>query len=382
MIYLDNSATTKPYKEVIESFVTVTEKFYGNPSSLHKKGLEAEKLIDHARQVIGKIMGVLPEEIIFTSGGTEGNNMAIKGAAYQYKQRGNHIITTEIEHPSSLEALHYLEQNGFRVTYLPVNEDGVVSLEAVEEAISDDTILLSMIHVNNEIGAIQPVEKVGALLRKHPKIIFHVDHVQGATKVPLAIRQAGIDLCTISGHKLHGLKGTGALLVRDGLRLTPLLHGGGQEKGYRSGTENVAGIVAFAKALRMSDEQALEKIDKLHQCQQYIAQSLEKIEDVVVNTAITHSAPHIVNFSVLGFKPEVIVHALAEEGISISTKSACSSKQNEASYVVLALGASEERALTALRVSLSFETTMADCKVFIETLRTLLEEQKKWIGGS
>lgn len=378
MIYLDNSATTKPYQEVIETFVKVTEKFYGNPSSLHKKGIEAEQLIERARQLIADYLHVKPHEIIFTSGGTEGNNLAIKGAAFQYKQRGKHLITTEIEHSSSLEAFRFLETLGFQVTYLPVDENGHVSVEDVKRALRDDTILVSIIHVNNEIGTIQPIHDIGALLKKERKIIFHVDHVQGITKVPLSMREAHIDLCTVSGHKIHGLKGTGLLYVREGLELTPLQHGGGQENGYRSGTENTAGIVSLAKALRLSFEKAKTNIGRLNRLKAFLIDELGRIDGVVLNTPKEGSAPHIVNFSLPGYKPEVLVHALADKGISLSTKSACSSKRSEASHVIWAIGKDEERAQSALRVSMSFETEKKDCEAFIQQLR----RQKEWIGGS
>lgn len=378
MIYLDNSATTKPYKEVLESFLTVSEQFYGNPSSLHQIGIAAEQLMEKARQHIASYFQVKPQEIFFTSGGTEGNNLAIKGVAFQFQSRGKHLITTAIEHPSSLEAFRYLESLGFDVTYLPVNEHGLVDVEDMKRVIRDDTILVSIIHVNNEIGTIQPIEEIGAFLKTKRKIIFHVDHVQGATKVPLHMHDANVDLCTISGHKIHGLKGTGCLFVREGLTLMPLLHGGGQENGYRSGTENVAGIVSLAKAVRLSFEKAETAVNQLHSLKQYLIRELEKIDGVIINTPKQHSAPHIVNFSMPGYKPEVIIHALSEKGISISTKSACSSKQREASHVILALGADEERASTALRVSMSFHTK----KEHIDALIDHLREQKHWIGGS
>lgn len=378
MIYLDNSATTQPYKEVLETFVTVSEKFYGNPSSLHKTGMEAEQLMERARQQIAEYFWVKPNEIFFTSGGTEGNNLAIKGTAFQYRSRGKHLITTAIEHPSSLEAFRYLETLGFEVTYLPVDERGLVNVDDVKRAVRDDTILVSIIHVNNEIGTVQPVEEIGAFLKTKRKIIFHVDHVQGATKVPLNLYEANIDLCTVSGHKIHGLKGTGFLFVREGLVLTPLLHGGGQENGFRSGTENVAGIVALAKAVRLSFEKSKTMLGHLHELKQFLIQELESIDGVVVNTPKEHSAPHIVNFSLPGHKPEVFIHALAEKGISISTKSACSSKQSEASHVILAIGAGEERAVSALRVSMSFQTEKQHIDTFLRELR----EQKQWIGGS
>lgn len=380
MIYLDNSATTKPYKEVLNTFLAVSENYFGNPSSLHSKGMEAEELIEKAREQIGKLLDASPAEIVFTSGGTEGNNLAIKGAAMTYSNRGKHVITTAIEHPASMEAFKYLEETGFDVTYLPVNSEGLVSLEDIKNAIREDTIFVSIIHVNNEIGTVQNIEEIGELIKHYPKILFHVDHVQGASKVPLSIRKANIDLCTISGHKLHGVKGIGVLTVREGVRLSPLFHGGGQEKGHRSGTENVAGIVSLAKAMRLCYEKASEGILKLEALKGYTMEELEKIKGIILNTPKEHSAPHIINFSVPGFKPEVLIHALSEKGIYVSTKSACSSKQSEASHVILAIEAGEERAKTAIRISFSFETDREQVEQFLLVLRNIIHEQRKWIG--
>ncbi|PWA11148.1 cysteine desulfurase NifS [Pueribacillus theae] len=380
MIYLDNSATTKPYKEVLNTFLAVSENYFGNPSSLHSKGMEAEELIEKAREQIGKLLDASPGEIVFTSGGTEGNNLAIKGATTAYKNRGKHVITTTIEHPASMEAFKYLEETGFDVTYLPVNSQGLVSLEDLKNAIREDTIFVSIIHVNNEIGTVQNIEEIGELIKRYPKVLFHVDHVQGASKVPLSIRKANIDLCTISGHKLHGVKGTGVLTVREGVRLSPLFHGGGQEKGYRSGTENVAGIVSLAKAMRLCYEKASEGILELEALKGYTMEELEKIKGIILNTPKEHSAPHIINFSVPGCKPEVLIHALSEKGIYVSTKSACSSKQSEASHVILAIGAGEESAKTAIRISFSFETDKEQAEQFLIVLRNIIHEQRKWIG--
>mgnify|MGYP001248581654 FL=1 len=230
MIYLDNSATTRPLEEVVDSFAKASRLYFGNPSSIHKAGLQANQLLERAREQIASILGVLPAEIVFTSGGTEGNNTAIKGIAYTYRSRGKHIITTSIEHPSVTNVCEQLKKDGFEITYLPVNSSGRVRVEDVKNALRDDTILVSVMHVNNEVGTIQPIEEIGQLLKNYPKVFFHVDNVQGVGKVALDYHRSHIDLATISAHKFHGLKGTGALFIRQGIRFDPLLSGGGQEE--------------------------------------------------------------------------------------------------------------------------------------------------------
>lgn len=377
MIYLDNSATTKPYKEVIESFVKVSSDFFGNPSSLHKIGLEAEKLLKQGRKQIADRLNVQPEEIIFTSGGTESNNLAIKGAAMKFRNRGKHIITSSVEHSSVTNTMKQLEEFGFEVSYLPVDENGRVRVADLEKAIRPDTILVSVIHVNNEVGTIQPIEEIGELLKNHPKILFHVDHVQGAGKVPLDFYRSSIDLCSLSGHKFHGLKGTGILFIRNGVNISPLFTGGSQEYKIRSGTENVAGMVAMAKALRMTMEKYERDISKLIALKEKMIDGLSKIDGITVNTPKEHSAPHIINFSIHGFKSEVFVHALEEENIYVSTTSACSSKEQKGSKTLLAMNLSPELAKSAIRVSLSFENTMDEIthalNVIEDKVKTLRE---------
>jgi len=375
MIYLDNSATTKPFPEVVESFVQVTNQFYANPSSIHHFGGQSEKLLTSAREQVAKLLDVIPDEIIFTSGGTEGNNLAIKGIAYKHQNRGKHIITTAIEHPSVLETFQQLEREGFSVTYLPVDENGQVALEDVTQAITDKTILLSMMHVNNETGAIQPVEKIGTIAKKYPKLVFHVDAVQSIGKIPLQLNNSGIDSCTISGHKIHGLKGTGILYVNQKISLQPLFTGGQQEFSLRSGTENLAGAVSIARALRLIKEKEANEHNHLVKLHNLLVRGLQDIQEVTINSP-KNGAPHIVNLSLPGFKPEVIIHALGEENIFISTRSACSSKRDDESHVLAACGFDTARTTSALRISMSYDTTETDIEKFLHILRRTIDQLK------
>lgn len=379
LIYLDNSATTKPYPEVLESFEKVTSQFFANPSSIHQFGARAENLLAKARQQAASIFNVHNDEIVFTSGGTEGNNMAIKGIALQHQARGKHIITSMIEHPSVYDTCQSLENLGFEVSYLPVNEAGVISLTDLKNAIREDTILISIMHVNNELGSIQPIEEIGDVAKRYPKLYFHVDHVQGFSKVPLDIKNSGIDLCTISGHKIHGLKGNGILYIKEGTSIFPLFHGGGQEGVYRSGTENTAGIVSMVKALRMSKNQMDSHLDSLTALKKYVMDELKGIDGVFLNTP-AHSAPHIVNISVPGLKPEVMIHSLGEKGIALSTKSACSSKHLDESRVLSACGYKEERSKSALRISLSYDTTKEELTIFINKFKETINQLQEVMG--
>ncbi|WP_078555501.1 cysteine desulfurase family protein [Bacillus alkalicellulosilyticus] len=373
MIYLDNSATTKPYKDVLDTYVKVSETYFGNPSSLHNVGLQAEQLIIKSRQLVASLLKVDAKEVVFTSGGTESNNLAIKGIAFEHSGRGKHLITTSVEHPSIDETFKSLEKIGYDVTYLPVDENGIVRLEDVRKALRSDTILVSMIHVNNETGAIQPVKEIGKLLSRYPKVFFHVDHVQGITKVPLSLKEAKIDLCTISAHKFHGLKGNGVLYVRSGVRLSPILLGGVQEAKLRAGTENVAGAAALAKALRLSMEQA-KNVQHLYELKRLTCEKLSTIEGIFLNSKEKNFAPHIVNFSIPGAKPEVIIQSLSEKNIYVSTKSACSSKLASPSRVLLAMGVGKKKAESGIRVSFSFENTKEEVLIFTEIMSTLVPE--------
>ncbi|MGM0874919.1 MAG: cysteine desulfurase family protein [Bacillota bacterium] len=378
MLYLDNSATTKPYPEVIATYIKVTEAYFANPSSLHKLGSEAETLLNQARKQVATILGVQHQEVIFTSGGTEGNNLAIKGAALANKHKGRHIITSVVEHPSVLESFKQLEKtHDFTVTYLPVDGDGIVSLERMKRELRDDTILVSIMHVNNEVGTIQPITEIGKIIKKYPNVLFHVDNVQGITKVPLDINKANIDLCTISGHKFHGLNGTGSLFVRTGIDLLPLFSGGPQELQMRSGTESLAGNVAFAKALRMATEKAEKNQSSLKNIHKKLRVELMNIDGVIVNTPVKNAAPHIINFSVPTVKSEVLIHFLGEHNIFVSTTSACSSRNKTISNTLLEMNRNQDIAKSAIRVSLSHEDNEEVITPFISTLSKGIEKLTK-----
>lgn len=376
MIYLDNSATTLPNDSVLRSYQHVAKKYYGNPSSIHALGGQAEKLLQTARNQVADILNVQSEEIVFTSGGTEGNNAAIKGIALAHQNRGKHIITSKIEHPSVLEACKSLEQLGFEITYLSANRAGVISVEELKDAIKDDTILISIMHVNNELGSIQPIEAIGKIAKEYPKLYFHVDHVQGLGKIPLSISENHIDLCTLSGHKIHGLKGTGILYVSKSTTLFPLLHGGNQEHGIRSGTENLPGAVAMAKAVRLIKEKEQNNWSHLRDLNQYLRNQLENIEEITVNSSI-QAAPHIINISIQRLKPETVIHALSAHNILISTKSACSSKLQDDSAVLTACGFSKERSTTALRISMTYANTKEELQTFIRILKKVIKQLTK-----
>ncbi|MFJ5965261.1 cysteine desulfurase family protein [Bacillus sp. NPDC093026] len=356
MIYLDNSATTKPYPEVLHVYQQVSERFFGNPSSLHQLGIDANRLLSETRKQMLQYVGLKQHEIIFTSGATEANNIAIKGAALAKMNRGKHIVTSTIEHPSVIESFKQLKALfGFDISYIHVNNHGHLDLTSLKEVLRPDTVLVSIMHVNNETGAIQPIEEAGKIIREYAKnALFHVDGVQGMGKVELNKQQIDIDLLTMSGHKIHGLKGTGALFFKKGTVLTPLFTGGEQEFGIRSGTENPAGAVSLVKAVKQSFEKLEKHRNEMLLLKTKLLDQLAEIDGVVINTPNMQSAPHIVNFSVPGIQIEVLLHMLEEEGIFVSTTSACSAKKKEPSRVLLAMGKSEEVAKSSMRISLTY----------------------------
>lgn len=379
MVYLDNSATTRTDPEVIRVMVDVMEKVYGNPSSLHGIGAKAHRLLEEAREAVARALGVHSGEIVFTSGGTESNNLAIKGVAEQFQNRGRHLITTEVEHPSVYQAFRQLEERGWRVTYLPVDRLGRVSEKDVGKALTEDTVLVSVMHVNNEVGTVQPIEEIGRILKSRPKVIFHVDAVQAFGKVELEPARWGVDLLSLSGHKFHGPKGVGVLYVREGLRLTPLLAGGGQEGGLRSGTENVPGIAGLAKAAIL----ASQRKEKARQWQKWkeelIREVTSRLEGVVVNGDVTPEggAPHILSLAFPGLKSEVIVHALEKEEVFVSSKSACSSKRETPSRVLTAMGLDDSAAIGAIRISMSHQTVESDIRQCARALIRVIPELQR-----
>ncbi|MGG5254765.1 cysteine desulfurase family protein [Neobacillus sp. SM06] len=377
MIYFDNSATTKPYREVLESFLTVSSEYFGNPSSLHGIGAQAENLLTQARTQIADLLNAKASEIFFTSGGTESNNMAIKGVAMRHRNRGRHLITTAIEHPSVARAMEQLEQLGFEITYLPVNRQGMVMVSEVEKAIRQDTILVSVMHVNNEVGTIQPINEIGALLKNYPKVLFHVDAVQSIGKVPLHLHEWGVDLCSFSAHKFHGLKGTGLLFIREGVQLDPLLAGGNQEWKRRSGTENVAGAVSTAKALRMLLEKGKTGTLMMKRIQSLLTDGLYEIDGVQVQTSPSIAAPHIVNFTIDSIKAETFIHMLEKDNIYASTTSACSSRKQSPSKTLLAMGVSEQEALRSVRLSLSFDNTEEEARFVLKAIKKAIWQLRK-----
>ncbi|MFL2061696.1 cysteine desulfurase family protein [Marinilactibacillus psychrotolerans] len=363
MIYLDNSATTKIDSSVLETFNRVNKLYFGNPSSLHELGETTTGLLTQSRRLIAETMGVQSEEIFFTSGGTEGDNWVVKGTALEKIHFGKHLITSEIEHPAVLESIKQLENLGWEVTYLPVDSRGIISVENLKRALREDTVLVSVMAVNNETGSIQPVEKIGEILKDYPSIHFHVDAVQAVGKIDLKLgEQSRIDMAVFSGHKFHGPKGTGFVYVKKGRKLAPLLSGGGQEAGRRSGTENVPGIVAMAKALKITSEKQIKIQSKLTiELEEY----LDKKKNIEIFSP-KHRAPHILCFGIKGIKGEVLVHALEKKGVFVSTTSACSSKKKTESSTLLAMGIPKITAETAIRVSLSEENTQEELEKFIK----------------
>lgn len=383
MRYFDHAATTPPYDEVTRTIAEVMALHYGNPSSLHRLGEESGKLLRRAREVCAGALGVMPGEIVFTSGATESNNMAIKGAALQYVNRGKHLITTVTEHPSVYECCRQLEQWGWEVTFLPVNKEGRVSVGQVEEAIRKDTVLVSVMHVNNETGSVQPVAEIGSLLKeKYPRVLFHVDGVQGFGKIELPIKESGIDLYSLSAHKLRGPKGIGLLYVRDGVTLQPLLAGGGQEEGRRPGTENIPYAVGMSKAIRLAKEGGPERAVHLRSLKDKLIRGIATLPELELNSALeeTHGAPHIVHFSYPGMKSEAFLHMLEEEGFLVSTRSACSSKRAEPSRILLAMGKSPEAAAAGIRISLGEEHTGKDIADLLEALNKCVRRVRNLKG--
>ena len=370
-IYLDNSATTMCYPDVAELTNTIMTQDYGNPSSMHHKGLVAERYVRSATEKIAVTLRADSSEILFTSGGTESDNLALIGVARANVRMGRHLITTGIEHPAILETMKYLESEGFEVTYLPVDENGIVRLEDLENALRSDTILVSMMYVNNEIGAVEPIAEAGALIKRiNPRTIFHVDAVQGYGKFRICPKNMGIDLMSVSGHKIHGPKGTGFLYIRSGIKISPIVYGGGQQKGMRSGTENVPGIAGLARAA----EEIYSDFDKenagMRDLKNYFVHTLsEKLEDIRFNGKTNEeSAPHIISVSIRGVRAEVLLHALEDKEIYVSAGSACASNRPHVSETLKAIHLENELLESTLRLSMSVFTTKEQMDYTIQAL--------------
>lgn len=373
MKYFDHAATTPPYEDVIQTIAEVMAQHYGNPSSLHKLGEQSEMLLKKARTVCSTVLKVKSSEIIYTSGATESNNLAVKGVALAYQNRGRHLITTAIEHPSVYEAMRQLQQLGWEVTYLTPDSTGVITTRQVEEALRRDTVLVSIMHVNNETGSIQPIQEIGKMLKqKQPTVLFHVDGVQGFGKVPLSLVESGIDLYSLSAHKWRGPKGIGLLYVRSGIKLMPLLSGGGQEGQIRSGTENVPLIVGMAKAMRLTTEGQQHRTANLYRLKQQLEQALAKIPDIQLNSDEA-SAPHIVHFCCEKVKAETLVHLLEQEGFYVSSQSACSSKKSEPSRVLLQMGRTAKQAVSGIRISLDEDHTADDINNLVQSVQKSID---------
>ena len=379
--YLDNSATTRCSEGAAAMVMKVMREDFGNPSSMHTKGVEAEHYIREAKDFFAKNLKVDEKEIYFTSGGTESNNLALIGSAMANKRSGNHLITTSVEHASVDNPMKYLEEQGFEVTYLPVDQDGIVSLEALKEALRPETILVSVMYVNNEVGAVQPVDEIAKLVKDYDsKIIFHVDAIQAYGKYRIWPKKEGIDLLSVSGHKIHGPKGTGILYVNSKLKIHPMILGGGQQKGMRSGTENVPGIAGLAEAAKECYENLDEKIDRLYALKERFVKQIEELDDVKVNGRTGRdSAPHIVSVSFRDVRSEVLLHALEEKGIYVSAGSACSSNKPAVSHTLKSMGVEKDLLGNTIRFSFCFETTEEETDYCVRELRELLPMLRRYV---
>ena len=369
MIYFDNAATTKIYDDALTSYVQVSQKFFGNPSSLHQLGVDAYQVLTKARAQVASLLSVQPEEIFFTSGGTESNNWAIKGTALEKSVFGKHIITTKIEHPSVLQTCKQLERFGFEVTYLDVDSKGIVSIDQLKESLRKDTILVSVMAVNNEVGAVQPIAEIAKVLEEYPSIHFHVDAVQAVERASQLLAIGRIDLLSLSAHKFHGPRGVGIMYKKFGRKIQALLTGGGQEKGERSTTENLPGIVATTKALRM----ALEEESVTGELRSQLWKELATKPEIRIFSP-EDGASHVLCFAIKGVRGEVVVHAFENHGIYISTTSACSSKKADSSSTLYAMDVPTEWATGAVRVSFSNDNTKEEVEQFIKVLHQLMKQ--------
>lgn len=373
-VYLDNSATTKAYPEVARLVADIMTEDYGNPSSMHLKGVEAEKYIKYSKKTIAGIMKVREKEIFFTSGGTEADNWALIGTAYANYRAGKHLITTRIEHPAVLQTMEYLKEQGFEITYLPVDRTGRIRLEDLERAIRRDTLLVSIMYVNNEVGAIQPIEEAGALIKRmNPGTLFHVDAVQGFGKLKLFPKKWNIDMVSVSGHKIHGPKGVGFLYIDERVKIKPIIFGGGQQRNFRSGTENVPGVAGIGKASELIYRDLEEDTERLYRLKEYFVRELSRMPHIYINGPQDETgAPHIVSASIAGIRSEVLLHALEEKNVYVSSGSACSSHKHTISATLESMGIEKQLMDSTLRFSFSVFTTKEELDYTLECLDELV----------
>ena len=375
IIYLDNASTSKVNPEVLDSFNQITLKYFANASSIHRLGQESNRLLEKSRELILSLLNLTHHEVIFTSGATEANNLAIKGYALANQNRGNHIITSATEHPSVLNTFKQLEKYGFKITVLPVNEKGVIEVNSLMDAVNEKTILVSIMSVNNEIGAVNPIKEIGEYLKKYPKIAFHVDMTQAIGKINIPLEN--VDMFSFAGHKIHGLLGSGALIKDKKIILEPLNSGGGQENNLRSGTNTVALSASLAKALRLAFDNMDANYKKVSELRDYLVSYLKDNEDKYVLNSLDKNNPYIVNFSLKNRKASVVVEALSNRDIMVSSLSACHSKNEDYSYVVYALNHDMCLAHNTIRVSFSYENTLEEVKEFIKQLESIIKEIKQ-----
>ncbi|MCB5080998.1 cysteine desulfurase [Streptococcus mutans] len=378
MIYFDNSATTLPYPEAIKTYEEVATKIFGNPSSLHQLGSQSSRILQASRQQIAELLGKRTDEVFFTSGGTEGDNWVIKGLAFEKQRYGKHIIVSDIEHPAVKESAKWLQTQGFEVDFAPVDKKGFVKVDVLSKLLRPDTILVSIMAVNNEIGSVQPIKAISKLLADKASISFHVDAVQAIGKIAtddyLTDR---VDFATFSGHKFHSVRGVGFIYKKAGKKISPLLNGGGQEAGFRSTTENVAGIAAMAKALRIVLDKAKIGQKQLLAMKRILFDSLSHYDDVILFSEMEYFAPNILTFGIKGVRGEVLVHAFEEHDIYISTTSACSSKAGKPAGTLISMGISSKLAQTAVRLSLDENNDMSQVEQFLTIFKQIYEKTKK-----
>lgn len=379
-IYLDNSATTKAYPEVAELVADIMLHDYGNASSMHQKGVDAEKYLKYSKSVIAGIMKVKEKEIYFTSGGTESDNWALMGAAFANQRSGKHLITTQIEHPAVLRTMDHLKELGFEVTYLSVDEYGHISLEELKRAVRPDTILVSVMFVNNEVGAIQPIDEAGEIIKSvNPRTLFHVDAVQGFGKLRLLPKKWKIDMVSVSGHKIHGPKGTGFLYIDEKVKIKPIIYGGGQQNGYRSGTENIPGVAGLGKASELIYKDLVEDTNRLYELKKRLVDGLLKIDRVKINGPQDETgAPHIVSASIAGIRSEVMLHSLEDKGIYVSAGSACASHKHTVSDTLNAMKLSTDLMDSTIRFSLSVFTTQEEIDYTLKCIYELVPMLRRY----